>query len=70
MNVFAEIGQGQIDWPRYSEVLKKIGFDGFAVIEHDCYPADFAAPKVIQSRTGKYLERIGFGSLTIIYQKS
>ncbi|MCB6364943.1 sugar phosphate isomerase/epimerase [Intestinibacillus massiliensis] len=63
MNVFAEIGKGQIDWPRYSGILKKIGFDGFAVIEHDCYPADFAVPKVIQSRTGKYLEGIGLGSL-------
>lgn len=62
-NVFAEIGHGEIDWPRYAEILKKIGFDGYAVIEHDCYPADFALPKVIQARTGRYLEEIGLGTL-------
>lgn len=62
-NVFAEIGHGQIDWARYGEILREIGFDGYAVIEHDCYPADFALPKVIQARTGKYLESIGVGVL-------
>ncbi len=62
-NVFAEIGHGQIDWKRYADILKKIGYSGYAVIEHDCYPADFALPKVIQSRTGKYLESVGAGTL-------
>lgn len=62
-NIFAEIGKGEIDWERYAKILNKIGFDGYAVIEHDCYPADFNVPKVIQSRTGKYLESIGMGIL-------
>ena len=62
-HVFAEIGRGQIDWKRYGEILKKIGYDGYAVIEHDCYPPIPGQSLEIQKRTGKYLESIGCGAL-------
>lgn len=63
LNVFAEIGHGQIDWKRYGEILKKIGFEGYAIIEHDCYPPVPGESLKIQKRTGKYLESVGCGSL-------
>lgn len=62
-NVFAEIGHGQIDWKRYGEILKKIGFNGYAIIEHDCYPPVPGESFKIQQRTGKYLESVGCGTL-------
>lgn len=62
-NVFAEIGHGQIDWVKYGKILKEIGFDGYAVIEHDCYPPVPGECLKLQSRTGKYLESIGVGVL-------
>ena len=63
LNVFAEIGFGEIDWKRYGEILKKIGFSGYAVIEHDCYPPVPGESFKIQRRTGKYLESVGCGVL-------
>ncbi|HIV17504.1 MAG TPA: TIM barrel protein [Candidatus Alectryocaccobium stercorigallinarum] len=62
-NVFAKIGYGQIDWRRYSEILKEIGFSGYAIIEHDCYPPVPGESFKIQKETGKYLESIGLGVL-------
>lgn len=62
-NIFAEIGKGQIDWERYGKILEKIGFNGYAVIEHDCYPPVPGEALEVQSRTGRYLERLGIGTL-------
>lgn len=62
-NLFAEIGKGLIDWPRYSEILKKVGYIGYACIEADCYPPTPGVCLEVQSRTGRYLESIGLGSL-------
>jgi len=60
--VFTDIGKGEIDWKRFKELLDKINFNGYAIIEEDCYPVDFDKPLAIQKGIGEYLESIGFGS--------
>ena len=30
------LGEGQVDWKRYIEALKEIGYDGFLTIEREC----------------------------------
>ena len=61
MNIWAEIGTGEIDFTKIRDILLKHDFDGYAIIEHDMYPADFDVPFVVQKRTGEYLKSINFG---------
>lgn len=62
MNLFAEVGKGVIDWKAYGELLKKIGYTGYACIERDCYPPTPGECLKEQKRTGEYLESIGLGT--------
>lgn len=63
LNIFAEFGHGEIDWKKYGELLTELGFDCYAVIEHDCYPPVPGECIKRQKRAGKYLESIGVGTL-------
>jgi inosose dehydratase len=42
-------------------VLDGIGFDGYAIVEHDLYPCAFDVPLPIATRTRAYLREIAFG---------
>lgn len=61
MGLWAEVGKGIIDWKAYGELLKEIGWTGYACIERDCYPPTPGECKKEQTRTGDYLESIGLG---------
>ncbi|MGI6154127.1 MAG: sugar phosphate isomerase/epimerase family protein [Christensenellaceae bacterium] len=61
--IWADIGKGQIDWPKLKKSLDKVNFSGYAIIEQDCYPANYDEPLPIQKEIGKYLLSIGFGTL-------
>jgi inosose dehydratase len=37
------------------------GYDGYAIVEQDMYPADPDAPLPIAQRTYQYLSELGFG---------
>ncbi len=62
MGLWAEVGKGIIDWKAYGELLKELGWTGYACIERDCYPPTPGECVKEQTRTGDYLESIGLGT--------
>jgi inosose dehydratase len=61
LGVFCEPADGVIDFPAFKTLLDEIGFDGFAIVEHDLYPCAFDVPLPIATRTRAYLGSIDFG---------
>jgi inosose dehydratase len=61
MGVCAEPDQGSVDFVGLKQVLDEIGFDGYAIVEHDLYPCAFDVPLPIATRTRAYLREIAFG---------
>jgi inosose dehydratase len=59
--VFCEPDVGVIDFPAFTGLLGELGFDGYAIVEHDLYPCAFDVPLPIATRTRQYLGRIGLG---------
>ena len=61
LGVFAEPAEGVVDFAACREVLDDVGFEGFAVVEQDMYPAPLDKPLPIATRTRAYLREIGIG---------
>ena len=61
MDMFCEPSQGAVDFAAFRDVLREVNYDGFAIVEQDMYPADFAKPLPIAKRTRAYLREIGIG---------
>ncbi len=59
--VFCEPDVGVIDFPAFTRLLDQLGFDGYAIVEHDLYPCAFDVPLPIATRTRTYLGGIGLG---------
>ena len=59
--MFVEPALGYVDFLAFRDVLRNIGFDGWAVVEQDMYPAPFDKPLPIAKRTRAYLRDIGIG---------
>ncbi|MGE3271724.1 MAG: sugar phosphate isomerase/epimerase family protein [Chloroflexota bacterium] len=59
--VFCEPQDGVIDFPAFQKLLAEIGFEGYAIVEHDLYPCAFDVPLPIATRTRAYLHGIGLG---------
>jgi inosose dehydratase len=59
--VFCEPQDGVIDFAAFKRLLDELGFDGYAIVEHDLYPCAFDVPLPIATRTRAYLGSIGFG---------
>ena len=60
-DMFVEPALGAVDFLAFRDVLREIGFDGWAVVEQDMYPAPFDKPLPIARRTRAYLRDIGIG---------
>ena len=60
MNMFVEAGRGTIDFAELRRTLDEIGYQGWAVVEQDMYPAPFDAPLPIARRTHQHLLEAGF----------
>jgi inosose dehydratase len=58
--VFVEPGRGTIDFAELRRLLDDIGYEGWAVVEQDMYPAPSDAPLPIALRTRAHLEKAGF----------
>jgi inosose dehydratase len=56
--VFCELGKGDVDFPAVLDVLQKIGYDGWIVVEQDVLPGT-GAPKASAQRNRDYLRSIG-----------
>ena len=60
MDMFCEPSAGLVDFPALLGLLKRIDYDGYAIVEQDMYPAPFDKPFPIAKRTLEYLRNIGF----------
>jgi inosose dehydratase len=61
LGVMCEPAQGDVDFIALRDVLKEIGFSGYAIVEQDMYPAPFDRPFPIAKRTRNFLRQIGIG---------
>ncbi len=61
MDMFCEPARGMIDFRALREVLREVGYAGWAVVEQDMFPAPFEKPLPIARRTRTYLREIGIG---------
>jgi inosose dehydratase len=61
MGVFCEPSKGAVDFIAFRDVLDKIDYQGWAMVEQDMYPAPFDKPLPIAIRTRAYLREIGIG---------
>ena len=58
-DMFCEPSRGAVDFLAFRDLLKEIGYDGFAIVEQDMYPAPFDKPLPIARSTREYLVGIG-----------
>jgi len=61
MDMFCEPAKGMVDFIAFKDVLREVGYDGWAIVEQDMYPAPFDKPLPIAKRTRAYLREIGIG---------
>ena len=61
MDMFCELSEGMVDFLALRDVLREIGYDGWAIVEQDMYLAPFDKPLPIAKRTRAYLREIGIG---------
>jgi len=61
MDMFCEPSHGAVDFLAFRDVLRQIGYNGWATVEQDMYPAPFDKPLPIAKRTRNYLREIGLG---------
>ncbi len=60
-DMFCEPSQGMVDFTAFRDALLDVGYDGWATVEQDMYPAPFDKPLPIAKRTRAYLREIGLG---------
>jgi inosose dehydratase len=60
-DMFCEPSQGVVDFTAFCDALAAAGYDGFATVEQDMYPAPFDKPLPIAQRTRVYLKELGIG---------
>jgi inosose dehydratase len=56
--VFCELGKGDVDFPALIAELKKIGYDGWGVVEQDVLPG-MGVPKESARRNREYIKSLG-----------
>lgn len=57
--VFVEPSEGVVDFQALRSAIEDVGYEGYAIIEQDMYPADFDRPLPIARRTQEYLSGLG-----------
>jgi inosose dehydratase len=61
LGICAEPPNGVIDFVAFKRQLDAVGFDGYAIVEHDLYPCAFDVPLPIARRTRDYFRSIDLG---------
>jgi inosose dehydratase len=61
IDMFVEPAKGVPDFLELRDALNDLGYDGFAIVEQDMYPAPVDKPFPIAKRTRDYLREIGVG---------
>jgi inosose dehydratase len=57
--VFVEPSLGDVDFEALRDLMVEHGYDGYAIVEQDMYPAEFDRPLPIAKRTYSYLSGLG-----------
>jgi len=57
--VFVEPASGAVDFPSLCAEIARTGYEGFAIVEQDCYPAPAHRPFPVALRTVEYLASLG-----------
>jgi inosose dehydratase len=57
--VFCELGKGGVDFPALMDELKRIGYDGWGVVEQDVLPG-MGVPKESARRNREYIRSLGY----------
>jgi inosose dehydratase len=60
MGIFSEPAVGVVDFVGLKSVIDDIGYDGWAIVEQDMYPAPFDKPLPIAKRTRKFFGELGY----------
>jgi inosose dehydratase len=61
IDMFVEPSRGAVDFPAFRDALEEVGYEGFAIVEQDMFPAPLDKPFPIAKRTCEYLRGIGIG---------
>src|ERR1019366_9312768 len=61
VDMFCKPAKGMVGFRAFGDVLREVGYDGWAIVEQDMYPAPFDKPLPIAKRTRAYLREIGIG---------
>jgi inosose dehydratase len=61
MDMFCELARGVVDFVAFRDALIECGYQGWAIVEQDMYPAPFDKPLPIARRNRAYLRQIGMG---------
>ena len=61
MDMFVEPSRGKVDFVAFRDLLRKIDYVGYGIVEQDMFPAPFDKPLPIAKRTRAYLREIGLG---------
>ena len=61
LGVMCTLDRGAIDYGQVRDVLDAIGFDGWAVVEQDMYPAPEGMPLICARQNRRLLQRVGIG---------
>lgn len=59
MDVFPELGKGSVDFAAFLDVLKRMDFQGWAVVEQDILPDSGLNPLESAKRNLAYLKQVG-----------
>jgi inosose dehydratase len=72
LGICAEPPDGVIDFVAFKRQLDAVGFDGYAIVEHDLYPCAFDVPLPIARRTRAYLREIelGYAGAMLVTEKA
>ncbi|MGX9148295.1 sugar phosphate isomerase/epimerase family protein [Mesorhizobium sp. 128a] len=60
-NIMCEPWKGMVDFKQLKSVLDEVGYQGYAIVEQDMYPAPPERPFPIACETRKYLNDVGIG---------
>ena len=58
--IFCNLGQGDVDFPTFRQILLEAGFEGWCTVEQDCDPTLDVSPVDDARRNRDYLSSIGF----------
>jgi inosose dehydratase len=61
IGLFCEPSQGAVDFLAFRDILDKVNYQGWAIVEQDMYPAPLDQLLPIAKRTRNYLKQIGIG---------